>query len=64
MGADGRCTVSALAGQESFRILSLAQANAWLVLPEENTDPRVGEPVQVHSLGHEQPLIGTDAWHG
>jgi molybdopterin molybdotransferase len=61
LGADGRCVVSALPGQESFRILPLTQANAWLVLPEEDSARRAGDPVQVHSLGHEQPLFGTGA---
>ncbi len=57
----GRCVVSALPGQESFRILPLAQANAWLVLPEGQDAFQAGDPAQVYSLGHEQPLIGTDA---
>lgn len=57
----GRCVVSALPGQESFRILPLSQANAWLVLPEGQDAFQAGDPAQVYSLGHEQPLIGTDA---
>jgi molybdopterin molybdotransferase len=56
----GRCVISALPGQESFRILPLAQANAWLVLAEEQANFQAGDPAQVYSLGHEQPLIGTD----
>lgn len=54
----GRCLVSALPGQESFRILPLAQANAWLMLPEGASVHRAGDPAQVYSLGHEQSLIG------
>ena len=57
----GRCVVAALPGQESFRVLPLAQANAWLVLPEGQDACRAGDPAQVYSLGHEQPLIGTGA---
>ncbi|MEJ1098225.1 MULTISPECIES: molybdopterin molybdotransferase MoeA [unclassified Pseudoxanthomonas] len=57
----GRCVVSALPGQESFRILPLSQANGWLVLPEGQDAFQAGDPAQVYSLGHEQPLIGTDA---
>lgn len=55
----GRCVVAALPGQESFRVLPLAQANAWLVLPEGQDAFRAGDPAQVYSLGHEQPLIGS-----
>lgn len=61
LDADGRCVVSALPGQESFRILPLAQANAWLVLTQADGIRPAGDPVQVYSLGHEQPLIGTVA---
>jgi molybdopterin molybdotransferase len=57
----GRCVVSTLPGQESFRILPLAQANAWLVLPEGQADFAAGELVQVYGLGHERPLIGAEA---
>jgi molybdopterin molybdotransferase len=56
----GRCVVSALPGQESFRILPLAQANAWLVLPEGQAYFQAGDPAQAYSLGHEQPLVGSD----
>lgn len=61
LDVDGRCIVSALPGQESFRILPLAQANAWLVPTEEDGIYQAGDPIQVYSLGHEQPLIGTSA---
>lgn len=54
----GRCVIAALPGQESFRILPLAQANAWLVLPEEQAYFQAGDLAQVYSLGHEQALIG------
>lgn len=54
----GRCTVVALDGQECFRILPLAQANAWLVLSETDGQRQAGDRVQVHGLGHAQPLLG------
>lgn len=60
LDGSARCVVSALPGQESFRILPLVQANAWLVLPEQAAY-QAGDRVPVYGLGHEQALIGTGA---
>ena len=55
---NGRCSVTALAGQESFRLLPMVQANAWLVPPDSGDACDVGDLVQVFGLGHETPLFG------
>jgi molybdopterin molybdotransferase len=46
MGDDGRLHAELLAGQESFRIRPLVEANAWVVVPEAGS----GEVVDVYSL--------------
>lgn len=50
--ADGRLTVSLLAGQESFKVAPLALANAWAVLPEDAEELAAGSPVAVYGLSH------------
>ena len=55
---NGRCSVTALAGQESFRLLPMVQANAWLVPPDNGDACEVGDLVQMFGLGHETPLLG------
>jgi molybdopterin molybdotransferase len=42
--------VTPLAAQESFRLQSFAQANAFIVLNEEQTEVHAGETVEVHLL--------------
>jgi len=43
-------TVTPLHAQESFRLHSFAQANCFIVLPEESTACKAGESVEVHLL--------------
>jgi molybdopterin molybdotransferase len=47
---EGRAAVTRLAGQESFRIVPLVQANAWLTLPEDAEEMAAGELVDVYGL--------------
>lgn len=61
IGGDGRATVSLLAGQESFRILPLIEANAWAALPEEAELLAAGTPVEVVGLTPDTlPPFGDD----
>jgi molybdopterin molybdotransferase len=53
---DGRARVEVLPGQESFRILPLAQANAWAVLPAEAAALAAGTLVEVYPPGHLSPF--------
>jgi molybdopterin molybdotransferase len=54
----GRLVARVLAGQESYRIRPLAEANAWVVVPVEATELPAGTLVDVCGLGHlESPLI-------
>jgi molybdopterin molybdotransferase len=48
----GRLAVTALRGQESYRIRPLAEANAWAVVPVEATALPAGTLVDVYGLGH------------
>ena len=41
-----------LAGQESFRIRPLLEANCWIVIDEAQDAPAAGTRVQVCGLGH------------
>lgn len=52
----GRLSVAALAGQESFRILPLLDTTGWIVLPETSLSLAAGELVEVASPCHLQPL--------
>jgi len=55
----GRLQAQVLPGQESFRILPLLAANAWIVVSEEAETPEAGDLVDVYGLGHlEAPLMG------
>jgi len=55
----GRLQAQVLPGQESFRILPLLAANAWIVVPEAAEAPEAGDLVDVYGLGHlEAPLMG------
>jgi molybdopterin molybdotransferase len=49
-------TVRSLAGQESYMLKSLADANALLVLPEGEYQAKAGDLVTVHILPHSLPF--------
>jgi molybdopterin molybdotransferase len=51
---EGRLRAHVLPGQESFRILPLLAANAWIVLPEAEETFAAGTLVDVFGLGHLQ----------
>lgn len=53
----GQLRVSALQGQESFRIHPLLAANAWIVMDAETVSLQAGELVEVYSPGHLQPQM-------
>ena len=56
---DGCLRARVLQGQESFKVLPLLAANAWIVVPPESMALEAGGMVDVHGLGHlEAPLIG------
>jgi len=58
----GQLHASVLAGQESFRIRPLLDANAWLVVPEDAVTCESVTLVDTYGLGHLQPpLIGSSA---
>lgn len=50
--AQGRLGAQVLEGQESYRIRSLAAANAWAVIPAEADALPAGSLVEVYGLGH------------
>ena len=50
--ADGQLQARVLAGQESFRIRPLPEANCWIVIDEAQDAPAAGTRVQVCGLGH------------
>ncbi|PJL11410.1 molybdopterin molybdenumtransferase MoeA [Stenotrophomonas maltophilia] len=54
--AQGRLSARVLAGQESFRLKSMLQANAWVVLEGEGDLATAGTPVRVQGWGHQDPL--------
>ncbi|WGV54152.1 molybdopterin molybdotransferase MoeA [Stenotrophomonas indicatrix] len=54
--AQGRLSVRVLSGQESFRLKSMLQANAWVVLEGEGDLVAAGTPVRVQGWGHQDPL--------
>lgn len=54
--AQGRLSARVLAGQESFRLKSMLQANAWVVLEGEGDLVAAGTPVRVQGWGHQDPL--------
>jgi len=62
LDAQGSLVARVLAGQESYRIRPLAEANAWVVVPLDATEVPAGTLVEVRGLGHlESPLIGGSA---
>lgn len=54
--AAGQLSARVLAGQESFRLMSMLQANAWVVLDGDEDVARAGTPVQVQGWGHRDPV--------
>ena len=52
MDAQGGLTAQVLEGQESYRIRSLAQANAWAVIPLEASLLPAGSLIEVYGLSH------------
>ncbi len=54
--ARGRLSVRVLSGQESFRLKSMLQANAWVVLEGEGGLVAAGTLVRVQGWGHQDPL--------
>ncbi|MBQ4855863.1 molybdopterin molybdotransferase MoeA [Rhodanobacter sp. B2A1Ga4] len=60
--AAGRLAATVLQGQESYRMRSLAAANAWVVVPVEATAMPAETLVDVYGLGHlESPNLGGSA---
>ena len=56
---DGRLSARVLKGQESFKVLPLLVANAWVVVPAESMEMAAGGMVDVYGPGHlEPPMIG------
>lgn len=56
LDAHGQLHVRVLAGQESFRLKTTVQANAWVVVDGEGGHVSAGERVQVYGWGHLAPL--------
>ncbi len=55
----GRLSARVLKGQESFKVLPLLLANAWIVVPVDAMALEAGEMVDVYGPGHlEAPMIG------
>ncbi|SLM23119.1 molybdopterin molybdotransferase MoeA [Stenotrophomonas indicatrix] len=54
--AQGRLSARVLSGQESFRLKSMLQANAWVVLEGEGDLVAAGTLVRVQGWGHQDPL--------
>jgi molybdopterin molybdotransferase len=52
----GQLGVRLLAGQESFRLMSMLQANAWAVLEGDADLAAAGSQVRVQGLGHHDPV--------
>ncbi|WP_412731076.1 gephyrin-like molybdotransferase Glp [Dyella aluminiiresistens] len=58
LDGQGRLAAHVLSGQESYRIRPLAEANAWIVVPQEAQALPAGSLVDVWGLGHlESPRI-------
>lgn len=54
--AQGRLSARVLSGQESFRLMSMLQANAWVVLEGEGDQASAGTYVRVQGWGHHEPV--------
>lgn len=53
LSTGGQLSIELLPGQESFKTLPLAAANAWAALPAEAGILPAGTPIAVYPLGHE-----------
>ncbi|MCD9086967.1 gephyrin-like molybdotransferase Glp [Stenotrophomonas sp. SY1] len=56
LDAQGQLSACVLAGQESFRLKTTLQANAWVVVDDAREQADAGECVQVYGWGHRDPL--------
>ncbi|WP_414494900.1 molybdopterin molybdotransferase MoeA [Stenotrophomonas maltophilia] len=56
MDAQGRLSARVLCGQESFRLMSMLQANAWVVLEADGDLASAGTYVRVQGWGHHDPV--------
>lgn len=56
LDARGQLSAQVLPGQESFRLKTTVQANAWLVADDQRDQLAAGERVQVYGWGHRDPL--------
>jgi len=56
MDGQGRLSARVLSGQESFRLMSMLQANAWVVLEAEGDLASAGTYVRVQGWGHHEPV--------
>ncbi|HBS55144.1 MAG TPA: molybdopterin molybdenumtransferase MoeA [Stenotrophomonas sp.] len=54
--AQGRLSARVLSGQESFRLMSMLRANAWVVLEAEGNLAPAGTHVRVQGWGHHEPV--------
>ncbi|PTA72955.1 MULTISPECIES: gephyrin-like molybdotransferase Glp [unclassified Stenotrophomonas] len=54
--AQGRLSARVLSGQESFRLMSMLQANAWVVLEADGDLASAGTYVRVQGWGHHEPV--------
>ncbi len=54
--AQGRLSARVLSGQESFRLMSMLRANAWVVLEAEGNLAPAGTYVRVQGWGHHEPV--------
>lgn len=60
MDGKGQVGARVLAGQESFRLTSMLQANAWVVLEGEGDRAAAGTAACVYGWGHQDPVQLTD----
>ena len=56
VNAQGRLSARVLSGQESFRLMSMLRANAWVVLEAEGNLAPAGTYVRVQGWGHHEPV--------
>lgn len=56
LDAGGRLSVRVLSGQESFRLKTMLQANAWAILEGEDALAPAGTLARVQGWGHREPL--------
>lgn len=56
LDAQGQLSARVLAGQESFRLMSMLRANAWAVLDGPDDVARAGTLAQIQGWGHRDPV--------